>query len=187
MKQQENMILNQLNQYKNLYLQASNENAHLKHAVSKHEDELEANRKTIESMDSRILELEENQKEWDKEKAQLESQRDCYKKERDEEREDHLKTKAELKLAKEDIAKLQVAKEAKELSEQANVDLLSVVQVLQRRLFQSNSDASSYMKGQVDFDERRMSEMSFDDVVSEADKLVKELNGDVDGTPVDTG
>ena len=181
------MILNQLNQYKNLYLQASNENAHLKHAVSKHEDELEANRKTIESMDSRILELEENQKEWDKEKAQLESQRDCYKKERDEEREDHLKTKAELKLAKEDIAKLQVAKEAKELSEQANVDLLSVVQVLQRRLFQSNSDASSYMKGQVDFDERRMSEMSFDDVVSEADKLVKELNGDVDGTPVDTG
>ena len=181
------MILNQLNQYKNLYLQASNENAHLKHAVSKHEDELETNRKTIESMDSRILELEENQKEWDKEKAQLESQRDCYKKERDEEREDHLKTKAELKLAKEDIAKLQVAKEAKELSEQANVDLLSVVQVLQRRLFQSNSDASSYMKGQVDFDERRMSEMSFDDVVSEADKLVKELNVDVDGTPVDTG
>lgn len=68
MKQQENMILNKLNQYKNLYLQASNENAHLKHAVSKHEDELEANRKTIESMDSRILELEENQKEWDKEK-----------------------------------------------------------------------------------------------------------------------
>lgn len=181
------MILNQLNQYKNLYLQASNENAHLKHAVSKHEDELEANRKTIESMNSRILELEENQKEWDKEKAQLQSQRDCYKKERDEEREDHLKTKAELKLAKEDIAKLQVAKEAKELSEQANVDLLSVVQVLQRRLFQSNSDASSYMKGQVDFDERLMSEMSFDDVVSEADKLVKELNGDVDGTPVDTG
>lgn len=181
------MILSKLNQYKNLYLQASNENAHLKHAVSKHEDELEANRKTIESMDSRILELEENQKEWDKEKAQLESQRDCYKKERDEEREDHLKTKAELKLAKEDIAKLQVAKEAKELSEQANVDLLSVVQVLQRRLFQSNSDASSYMKGQVDFDERLMSEMSFDDVVSEADKLVKELNGDVDGTPVDTG
>ncbi len=62
------MILNKLNQYKNLYLQASNENAHLKHAVSKHEDELEANRKTIDSMDSRILELEENQKEWDKEK-----------------------------------------------------------------------------------------------------------------------
>lgn len=56
------MILNKLNQYKNLYLQASNENAHLKHAVSKHEDELEANRKTIDSMDSRILELEENQK-----------------------------------------------------------------------------------------------------------------------------
>ena len=96
MKQQENMILNKLNQYKNLYLQASNENARLKHAVSKHEDELEANRKTIDSMDSRILELEENQKEWDKEKAQLQSQRDCYKKERDEERESHSQTKKEL-------------------------------------------------------------------------------------------
>ena len=59
MKQQENMILNKLNQYKNLYLQVSNENAHLKHAISKHEDELKANRKTIESMDCRILELEE--------------------------------------------------------------------------------------------------------------------------------
>lgn len=49
------MILNKLNQYKNLYLQASNENAHLKHAVSKHDDELEANRKTIESMYTSVL------------------------------------------------------------------------------------------------------------------------------------
>ena len=181
------MILNKLNQYKNLYLQASSENAHLKHAMSKHEDELEANRKTIESMDSRILELEEELIEAEQNVKQISEGLDSCKKKLAEEREDHLKTKAELKQAKEDIAKLQVAKEAKELSEQANVDLLSVVQVLQRRLFQSNSDASSYMKGQVDFDERRMSEMSFDDVVSEADKLVKELNGDVDGTPVDTG
>ena len=146
MKQQENMILNQLNQYRNLYLQACNENTRLKHAMSKHEDELEANRKTIESMDSRIHELEENQKEWDKEKAQLQSQRDCYKKERDEECESHSQTKKELAKAKEEITKLQESKEAKELSEQANVDLHSVVLVLQRRLFKTNSDASSYMK-----------------------------------------
>lgn len=86
--------------------------------MSKHEDELEANCKTIESMDSRILELEENQKEWDKEKAQLQSQRDCYKKERDEERESHSQTKKELAKAKEQITKLQESKEAKELSEQ---------------------------------------------------------------------
>ena len=165
------MILNKLNQYKNLYLQASNENAHLKHAVSKHEDELEANRKTIDSMDSRILELEENQKEWDKEKAQLQSQRDCYKKERDEERESHSQTKKELAKAKEEITKLQESKEAKELSEQANVDLRSVVLVLQRRLFKTNSDASSYMKGEVEFDERRMNDMEFTDVVDEANKL----------------
>lgn len=181
------MILNKLNQYKNLYLQASNENAHLKHAVSKHEDELEANRKTIESMDSRILELEENQKEWDKEKAQLQSQRDCYKKERDEERESHSQTKKELAKAKEEITKLQESKEAKELSEQANVDLHSVVLVLQRRLFKTNSDASSYMKGEVEFDERRMNDMEFTDVVDEANKLASGIIEEVDQTPVDTG
>ena len=181
------MILNKLNQYKNLYLQASNENAHLKHAVSKHEDELEANRKTIESMDSRILELEENQQEWDKEKAQLQSQRDCYKKERDEERESHSQTKKELAKAKEEITKLQESKEAKELSEQANVDLHSVVLVLQRRLFKTNSDASSYMKGEVEFDERRMNDMEFTDVVDEANKLASGIIEEVDQTPVDTG
>lgn len=187
MKQQENMILNKLNLYKNLYLQTSNENAHLKRAVSKHEDELEANRKTIESMDSRILELEENQKEWDKEKAQLQSQRDCYKKERDEERESHSQTKKELAKAKEEITKLQESKEAKELSEQANVDLHSVVLVLQRRLFKTNSDASSYMKGEVEFDERRMNDMEFTDVVDEANKLASGIIEEVDQTPVDTG
>lgn len=181
------MILSKLNQYKNLYLQASNENAHLKHAVSKHEDELEANRKTIESMDSRILELEENQKEWDKEKAQLQSQRDCYKKERDEERESHSQTKKELAKAKEKITKLQESKEAKELSEQVNVDLHSMVLVLQRRLFKTNSDASSYMKGEVEFDERRMNDMEFTDVVDEANKLASGIIEEVDQTPVDTG
>lgn len=175
MKQQENMILNQLNQYRNLYLQACNENTRLKHAMSKHEDELKANQSVIESLEDRIREQGEELIEEKQNIKQISEELDSCKKKLGEEREDHLKTKAELKQAKEDIAKLQVAKEAKELSEQANVDLLSVVQVLQRRLFQTNSDASSYMKGQVDFDERRMSEMSFDDVVSEANKLVKEL------------
>ena len=181
------MILNQLNQYRNLYLQACNENTRLKHAMSKHEEELKANQSVIESLEDRIREHEEELIEKKQNIKQISEELDSCKKKLDEECEGHLKTKAELKQAKENIAKLQVAKEAKELSEQANVDLLSVVQVLQRRLFQSNSDASSYMKGEVDFEERRMSGMSFDDVVSEADKLVKELNGDVDGTVVDTG
>ena len=33
-----------------MHMQNKRENAHLKHAVSKHEDELEANRKTIDSI-----------------------------------------------------------------------------------------------------------------------------------------
>lgn len=184
MKQQVNMILNQLNQYRNMYLQASNEIASLKHAATEHENELEASRKTIESMESRVHELEEEQKCWDKEKVQLQSERDNYKKERDEECEAHALTKKELAKANEEIKKLQESKEAKELSEQANVDLHSVVQVLQHRLFKTNSDATAYMKGEVEFDERRMEDMEFKDVVAEADKLVKELNEEADKTPV---
>jgi transposase len=131
MKQQENMILNQLNQYRNLYLQACNENTRLKHAMSKHEDELKANQSVIESLEDRIREQGEELIEEKQNIKQISEELDSCKKKLGEEREDHLKTKAELKQAKEDIAKLQVAKEAKELSEQANVDLLSVVQVLQ--------------------------------------------------------
>ena len=59
MRQQENMILNQLNQYRNLYLQACNENARLKHAISMRDDESKANRSVIESLESRIREQDE--------------------------------------------------------------------------------------------------------------------------------
>lgn len=57
----------------------------------------------------------------------------------------------------------------------------------QRRLFKTNSDASSYMKGEVEFDERRMNDMEFTDVVDEANKLACGLNEEVDKIPVDTG
>ena len=53
------MILNQLNQYRNLYLQACNENARLKHAISMRDDESKANRSVIESLESRIREQDE--------------------------------------------------------------------------------------------------------------------------------
>lgn len=181
------MILNQLNQYRNLYLQACNENARLKHAISMRDDESKANRSVIESLESRIREQDEELT-GERRGNKLLSEELCHcKEELREEREEHLRTKAELQQAKKDIAGLQDAKEAKRLSEQANVDLLSVVQVLQRRLFKTNSDASSYMKGEVDFDERRLSEMDFNEVVSEASKLVNELNEDVDGASVDAG
>ena len=67
------------------------------------------------------------------------------------------------------------------------MDLHSVVTVLQRRLFKTNSDASSYMKGEVEFDERRMNDMEFTDVVDEANKLASGIIEEVDQTPVDTG
>ncbi len=180
MEQQENMILNQLNLYRNLYLQACNEIARLRHAAAQHEDESKANQRMIESMESRILELE-------KEIAAVVAERDSYKSQFEAERESHSKTKEELAKSKNEIKALRESKEAKELSEQANVDLHSVVQVLQHRLFKSNSDASAYMKGEVEFDERRMGDMDFKDVTEAADKLVDELNGEVDQTPVDPG
>jgi len=187
MKQQENMILNQLNLYKNMYLQANNKIEGLKHAMSEREEESKANQKTIESMESRILELEEEQKVWDKERQQLMDERDNFKSQLKAEQDAHSNTREELEKSKKEIEKLQESKEAKELSEQANVDLHSVVKVLQHRLFKTNSDATDYMKGEVDFDEERMNDMDFKDVVEEANKLVKELNEEVDQTPVDPG
>lgn len=99
----------------------------------------------------------------------------------------HSHTKSELKEAKAEIAKLQEGKEALKLSEEANVDLKSVVDILQRRLFQTNSDASAYMHGSMELDERRLEEMGFEEVVGESKKLVDELNADTDNSPVDTG
>lgn len=69
----------------------------------------------------------------------------------------------------------------------SSVDLKSVVDILQRRLFQTNSDASAYMHGSMELDERRLEEMGFEEVVGEAKKLVDELNADTDNSPVDTG
>ena len=187
MKQQENMILSQLDQYKNMYLQANNENARLKHAVTEHDNELKANQNTIESMENRILALENENKEItaerDEYKTKCELECDSHSKTKEE----LTKTKEELTKAKEEIEKLREAKEAKDLSEQANVDLHSVVQVLQHRLFKTNSDATNYMKGEMETDECRMNDMDFKDVVEEANKLVKELNEEVDQTPVDPG
>ena len=187
MKQQENMILNQLDQYKNMYLQANNENARLKHAVTEHDNELKANQNTIESMENRILALENENKEItaerDEYKTKCELECDSHSKTKEE----LTKTKEELTKAKEEIEKLREAKEAKDLSEQANVDLHSVAQVLQHRLFKTNSDATNYMKGEMEADECRMNDMDFKDVVEEANKLVKELNEEVDQTPVDPG
>ena len=181
------MILNQLDQYKNMYLQANNENARLKHAVTEHDNELKANQNTIESMENRILALENENKEItaerDEYKTKFELECDSHSKTKEE----LTKTKEELTKAKEEIEKLREAKEAKDLSEQANVDLHSVVQVLQHRLFKTNSDATNYMKGEMEADECRMNDMDFKDVVEEANKLVKELNEEVDQTPVDPG
>ena len=181
------MILSQLDQYKNMYLQANNENARLKHAVTEHDNELKANQNTIESMENRILALENENKEItaerDEYKTKCELECDSHSKTKEE----LTKTKEELTKAKEEIEKLREAKEAKDLSEQANVDLHSVVQVLQHRLFKTNSDATNYMKGGMEADECRMNDMDFKDVVEEANKLVKELNEEVDQTPVDPG
>ena len=188
------MILHQLDQYKNMYLQANNENARLKHAVTEHDNELKANQNTIESMENRILALENENKEItaerDEYKTKCELECDSHSKTKEEltkTKEELTKTKEELTKAKEEIEKLREAKEAKDLSEQANVDLHSVVQVLQHRLFKTNSDATNYMKGEMEADDCRMNDMDFKDVVEEANKLVKELNEEVDQTPVDPG
>ena len=173
MKQQVDMIQSRLKMYERMYLEVRNENACLKHAAKQHEDELNAKQQMLDEKDDRIHEVE--------------AERDSYKQKYENECASHNQTKSDLENANKEIAKLQEGKEALKLSEEANVDLKSVVDILQRRLFQTNSDASAYMHGSMELDERRLEEMGFEEVVGEAKKLVDELNADTDNSPVDTG
>ena len=167
------MIQSRLKMYERMYLEVRNENACLKHAAKQHEDELNAKQQMLDEKDDRIHEVE--------------AERDSYKQKYENECASHNQTKSDLENANKEIAKLQEGKEALKLSEEANVDLKSVVDILQRRLFQTNSDASAYMHGSMELDERRLEEMGFEEVVGEAKKLVDELNADTDNSPVDTG
>ena len=187
MKQQVDMIQSRLKMYERMYLELRNENACLKHAAKQHEDELNAKQQMLDERECRIREVEEENKLLRTERVTISGERDAYKQKYESECESHAHTKSELKEAKTEIAKLQEGKEALKLSEEANVDLKSVVDILQRRLFQTNSDASAYMHGSMELDERRLEEMGFEEVVSEAKKLVDELNADTDDSPVDAG
>ena len=141
----------------------------------------------LDERECRIREVEEENKLLRTERVAISGERDAYKQKYESECESHAHTKSVLKEAKTEITKLQEGKEALKLSEEANVDLKSVVDILQRRLFQTNSDASAYMHGSMELDERRLEEMGFEEVVGEAKKLVDELNADTDNSPVDTG
>ena len=181
------MIQSRLNMYERMYLELRNENACLKHAAKQHEDELNARQQMLDERDCRNRELEEENRLLRTERVTILGERDTYKQKYENECAAHSQTKSGLENANKEIAKLQEGKEALKLSEEANVDLKSVVDILQRRLFQTNSDASAYMHGSMELDERRLEEMGFEEVVGEAKKLVEELNADTDDTPVDTG
>ena len=181
------MIQSRLKMYERMYLGLRNENACLKHAAKQHEDELNAKQQMLDERECRIREVEEENKLLRTERVAILGERDAYKQKYESECESHAHTKSVLKEAKTEITKLQEGKEALKLSEEANVDLKSVVDILQRRLFQTNSDASAYMHGSMELDERRLEEMGFEEVVGEAKKLVDELNADTDNSPVDTG
>lgn len=181
------MIQSRLKMYERMYLELRNENACLKHAAKQHEDELNAKQQMLDERECRIREVEEENKLLRTERVAISGERDTYKQKYESECESHAHTKSVLKEAKTEITKLQEGKEALKLSEEANVDLKSVVDILQRRLFQTNSDASAYMHGSMELDERRLEEMGFEEVVGEAKKLVDELNADTDNSPVDTG
>ena len=187
MKQQENMLLSRLTQYEHMYLRACNKIAALERSVAAYSEELAARDRVVVSMEGRIRELEELPKSWEGERLRILGDCDRYKQERDDERASHVETKKELERLREDVTSLREGAEALRLSKEANVDFHSVVQVLQRRMFHTNSDATAYMKGEVEFDERRMKDMNFKDVVEEANKLSRELVAGTEDSPIGTG
>lgn len=124
------MIQSRLNMYERMYLEVRNENACLKHAAKQHEDELNAKQQMLDERDDRIRELEEESRLLRTERVAILGERDAYKQKYENECASHGQTKSELEAAKTEITKLQEGKEALKLSEEANVDLKSVVDVL---------------------------------------------------------
>lgn len=78
-------------------------------------------------------------------------------------------------------AELESLKDAKKISEaamQANMDYKNVIQLIQRRHFNQNSDATRFLKGDINPDDPYLNEMGFESVM----KAVMHATEDVDKT-----
>jgi len=137
------------------------------------------------SLEDHFSDLEDLRKENEKEKSQLRSERD------EEHRlrmaaEVRIKELEEAALKSEDAHKEELAKynEVQEMADKAKaneIDMMSIVKVIQNRLFNHNSDRMRFLNSQLDIDDETVREQSFEAIIQAiSEDADKELNGNVD-------
>ena len=82
---------------------------------------------------------------------------------------------AEISSLKADLEKLEGAQEVAEVAAQANVDYKSIIDLIQHRQFNHNSDASRFLKGELDPDDPYLKEMGFEDVIRQIMKDTEDV------------
>lgn len=71
----------------------------------------------------------------------------------------------EIDFLKSEVERLKGAQEVAEMAAQDNVDYKSIIDLIQHRQFNHNSDASRFLKGELDPDDPYLKEMGFEEVI----------------------
>lgn len=82
---------------------------------------------------------------------------------------------AEISSLKADLEKLEGAQEVAEVAAQANVDYKSIIDLIQHRQFNHNSDASRFLKGELEPDDPYLKELGFEDVIRQIMKDTEDV------------
>ena len=111
-----------------------------------------------------------------KSQAEAALQREKVANERAERLEESNKAKdAEISSLKADLEKLEGAQDVAEVAAQANVDYRSIIDLIQHRQFNHNSDASRFLKGELDPDDPYLKEMGFEEVIRQIMKDTEDV------------
>lgn len=81
----------------------------------------------------------------------------------------------EIDFLKSEVERLKGAQEVADAAAQANVDYKSVLDLIQHRLFNHNSDASRFLNGELDPDDPYLKEMGFEEVIRQIMKKTEEV------------
>ena len=82
---------------------------------------------------------------------------------------------AEIDFLKSELERLKGAQEVADAAAQANVDYKSILTLIQHRQFNHNSDASRFLKGELDPDDPYLKEMGFEEVIRQIMKGTEDL------------
>ena len=81
----------------------------------------------------------------------------------------------EISSLKSRIESLEGAQEIAEAAAQANVDYKSIIDLIRHRQFNHNSDASRFLKGELDPDDPYLKEMGFEEVIRQIMKETEDV------------